>query len=141
MNSLEPADSSDGKSKWLEEHLKLIEKKIRTEADKIAEREGHGEDVEPGDIATAALLYAPGNQFPAGGDVLNIPFWRRMALSITGVTLVSGLLAIVFGVLGYFEKNGQNPQLASGAFDIAKIFAGAVVGSTGSSLAAGTKRG
>src|SRR6266481_3513434 len=99
MNSVAREDSSDGVSSWLEDHLRLIETKIRNEADSIAKNEKH-EGVEPGDIASAAMLYAPGSQFPERRDELNIPFWRRMALSITGVTLVSGVLAVIFGLIG-----------------------------------------
>jgi hypothetical protein len=60
-----------------------------------------------------------------------------MALSITGVTLVSALLAVAFGIIDYLvgsQAAAQGAQFASGAFDIAKIFAGAVVGSTGTTL-------
>ena len=102
MNSVAREDSSDGVSRWLEDHLRVIETKIRNEADSIAKNEKH-ERVEPGDIASAAMLYAPGSQFPERRDELSIPFWRRMALSITGVTLVSGVL---------IPHSGHRPDVA-----------------------------
>ena len=125
---------TDGPSQWLRDHLNLIEEKVRTKAAELAARDGRENKVEPRDIAEAALLYAPGKPCPQS-DTSPPPFWRRMALSITGVTLVTAALAIAFGLIGYFA--GKD---APGAFDIAKIFAGAVVGSTGATLAANVKR-
>ena len=63
-----------------------------------------------------------------------LPFWKRMALSITGITMMSGSLAILFGIIGAISVTTDN-QITTGAWDIAKIFAGAVVGSAGSTLA------
>lgn len=116
---------------------KQIEAKIRKRADAMADSEKR--PVEPRDIASAAMLYAPGLLYPDKKTELDIPFFRRTALSITGVTLISGLLAITFGLIGYFAAKGDQ-AIASGAWDIAKIFAGAVVGSTGSTVATTLKR-
>jgi len=66
MNSVAREDSSDGVSRWLEDHLRVIETKIRNEADSIAKNEKH-ERVEPGDIASAAMLYALEANFLRGG--------------------------------------------------------------------------
>jgi hypothetical protein len=145
-----PSQPSDDTSQWLAGHLETIKRKIRDEAAAIAKADGRENKVEPRDVAKAALRYAPGEAFPAEQESrlqipleMQIPFSKRMALSITGVTLVSALLAIAFGVIGYLvgtRAAAQGAQFASGAFDIAKIFAGAVVGSTGATLAANTKR-
>jgi len=133
-----PPDPNDGSTQWLRDHLKEVEAKIRDRAKGIADDEKR--PIEARDIATAAMLYAPGLQYPDKRSELDIPFFRRMALSITGVTLVSALLAIAFGVIGYYATKGNQPNLANGAWDIAKIFAGAVVGSAGSTVATTVKR-
>jgi len=139
MNGEDRDALGTGVSVWLADHLKVIEAKIKEKAKATAEDENH-DSVQPADIAAAAMLYAPGKEFPLAKGEADLPFWRRMALSITGVTLVSAALAVAFGVIGYYIGT-KNPSAATGAFDIAKIFAGAVVGSTGASVAATVKRG
>lgn len=123
--------SGDGSSRWLEDHLEALRQNIVKKASACAKADGRDE-TEPRDIAQAALLFAPGKQFPASTDA--VPFLTRMG--ITGVTLMSCLLAAAFGVIGAYQTRAGNAQIASGAFDIAKIFAGAIVGSTGAAVAA-----
>jgi hypothetical protein len=114
--------------------LDVLEGKIRVEAKSRAEKENR-KVVEPADLAIAALTFAPGHRCSDDPGGANVPFWRRIAHSITGVTLIAGLLAISFGLIGYFAAKAQTgKELANGAWDIAKIFAGAVVGSTGAAI-------
>ena len=116
---------SPGAKAWLEDHLLYIKSKIIEEAQKVA-KESRGEDtIQPLDVAEAAKLYAPGRQVTAQKET---SFWHRVGDSITGITLVSAILAIVFGLLGYFTASQE------GWLDIAKIFAGAVVGSAGAAM-------
>ncbi len=58
----------------------------------------------------------------------------RIAESITGVTAISAVLAVVFGTLALVRLDDTE-----GFLDIAKIFAGAIVGSTAASTASRTK--
>ena len=121
----EEGELSPGAKAWLDDHLLYIKRKIIEEARKVA-KESRGEDtIQPLDVAEAAKLYAPGRQISAQKE---ISFWRRLTDSITGITLISAILAIVFGFLGYFTPTQE------GWLDIAKIFAGAVVGSAGAAI-------
>jgi hypothetical protein len=121
-----------GVESWLKEHLSRIEAKIRQEAEGIAKAADRAGTIEPLDIAEAAKRYAPGGVIPESRSAPTYqPFWSRVAESISGITLISALLAITFGALGLL---GPTPS-AQGWLDIAKIFAGAVVGSAGVSVA------
>ena len=126
-SSSEIAES--GGSQWLDEHLDTLRQSIFKEASSRAKAKGHDEP-EPRDIAQAALLFAPGDPSPPYDR-----FYSLTKIGITGVTLVSSLLAIAFGLIGMYQTRAGNAQMASGAFDIAKIFAGAIVGSTGATVA------
>jgi|GEM_PF-6061624 len=68
---------------------------------------------------------------PEKGDPPEKSWWDGLLHSINGVTIISAILAVVFGVLAL---TGVGPAgtggNASGFLDIAKIFAGAIVGST-----------
>jgi hypothetical protein len=102
------------------------------EEDDAADRSGM---IEPLDVAEAARRYAPGTLLPMK-PVEPPPqgFWSRVTESISGITLISALLAFIFGALGLLK-----PDAAQGWLDIAKIFAGAVVGSAGASVAAAVR--
>jgi hypothetical protein len=128
---------SDGASYWLDDHLRILRRRINSEALALAKLDGRDE-VEPRDIAQAAILFAPGKEVIKNEEEMS--FSKRMSLSITGVTLMSCLLAAIFGIIGAYQTRAGNAQIASGAFDIAKIFAGAIVGSTGASVATTIKR-
>lgn len=118
---------SSGGRNWLSEHLNSLELKIKDEARNIATNEGR-ETIEPKDISRAALKYAPGIQYP---DVLS--FREKILSSISGVTIVSAILVVVFGIMGVW-RNDPN------YLDIVKIFAGAIVGSTGTGVVTAIRR-
>jgi len=127
--SNQPQDDelSSGEINWLSEHMKSVELKIRNEARNIAKSEGR-DTVEPKDISLAALKYMPGIQYP------NDPsFWEKILSSISGITLMSAILAIAFGIMGIWRNDANY-------FDIVKIFSGAIVGSTGTGVVAAIKR-
>jgi hypothetical protein len=117
---------SDGSWSWLDEHLESIRKEIIQEAKTLAEEDSSSE-VLPKHVAQAAMRFAPGERFPA-----EMGFWARIFASISGITIISAILAICFGVLTAIGKGDY--------LDVVKIFAGAVVGSTGASVALAAKR-
>jgi hypothetical protein len=69
--------------------------------------------------------------------------WRDSVLnSINGVTILSAALTILFGTLALARVGpAGNTDTANGFLDIAKIFAGAIVGSTASGLRPGKVKG
>ncbi len=130
-------DPPDGALRWLDEHLNVIRSKIIREANETAGTANR--NVEPRDVVDATGKYAPGERLAPPFRRSVIDFMDKVSVSITGVTIVSALLAIVFGVIGFWVGThtvGPADQLSSGAFDIAKIFAGAIVGSTTATVAA-----
>lgn len=109
---------------YLGDYFKGLSAVIYSQALQIAD--GHGRDeIQTRDIAQACAEIAPGGPFPEQQT-----FWERIGSSITGVTIISAILAIIFGIIGAVglvtDTNAIQPFL-----DIAQIFAGAVVGSTG----------
>lgn len=126
---------SPGAKEWLTEHLRSIERKIVHEAQ---QKIGKGSRIEPMDLAIAAQKYAPGNPFPGERELS----WReRLTSAISGVTVVSAILAVVFAGMAFILLSYEKPpEDVSAWFDISKIFAGAVVGSTGAATIASFKR-
>ena len=78
-------------------------------------------------IAEAARLLPLGQELKSTENGRPPGFWGRMLESISGITLISAALALAFGILGYLTKSNS----AAGWLDIAKVFAGAIVGSAG----------
>ena len=115
---------SSGARAALDEHIELIKIAIIEEAHAAS---GNG-ILQPMQVLDAAKLYAPGYRLPTQTYV---PFWSRIFESISGITLISALLAIIFGLLGW----SQGATAGAGLLDIAKILAGAIVGSTGAAVA------
>ena len=98
----------------LKEYLSDIKEKIVAQAQKGA-KEG---SIKPKDLLSAINLYVPGSPVTETQSLR-----RRFLGSITAVTLLSAILALFFGVYGLLAEG--NPAFV----DIAKIFAGAIVGS------------
>jgi hypothetical protein len=120
---------------FLEAHWRTIRTKIINEARRAAESDGRRAMV-PADVSTAAMKFAPGRIFEECPPQLKEPgFWQRMGSSLSAVTLISALLAVLFGVLFLATQLlGAKPD--SSYTDIMKIFAGAVAGSTGAAVIA-----
>ena len=137
MSSAPATPYDENINRWLEAHLLTIQEKIRSQAQSMADSDGR-KTIEPRDIAEAAKLYAPGELVPTTLSPEPLTFRQRVLSSISGITLISAILAVVFGIIGYFSRG--EAQITAGAWDIAKIFAGAVVGSTGATVNAQLKR-
>jgi hypothetical protein len=124
---------STGASEWLQEHLDLVRNKVVTEAEERAKRDNRSA-VEPRDIAEAVKVFAPGENITADTSTGRMSYpasiLERVLSWTPSITTVSAVLAIVFGIIGWKSQSAS-------AFDIAKIFAGAVVGASG---AAAVKR-
>jgi hypothetical protein len=117
---------------WLDNHLARIRHLIAQEAVQVA-KDRDAQRPEGMDVAEAAKQFAPGVRFPGEPS-----FSDRIKASLSGITLVSGVLAVVFGVLGVYSRMHQGD--ATPYFDIVKLFAGAIVGSTGAGVALSTRR-
>jgi hypothetical protein len=113
---------------WLDGHLAKIKTTIMSDAKKLASDSNVTEEMA---VAEAARSYAPGNPI---SSLKPIPFWSRIGESITGVTLASVLLAIVFGCLAALNKENSERWL-----DVVKLFAGAIVGSVGATAVASSR--
>jgi len=125
------ADVSSGAVEWLSDHMRLLEAQIVQEAYTIAQADNR-KLVAPMDIAKAAERFTPTQSgMPREGTLRS-----RLSQSISGITLIAAVLAVIFGVLAAYGGK----ELAAGAWDIAKIFAGAIVGSTGAAAAATRKQ-
>jgi hypothetical protein len=130
-------EASETTTKVIDEQLEKVKGMILAEAKNLAAKESR-EEVGLEDIASAYLKLVQGTRLyedkaPRFG-VLPLLI-NRVFSSISGLTIVSAILAIVFGYLGY-----RSPANQSGLYDIAKIFAGAVVGSTGATAASNIRR-
>ena len=113
---------------YLKAYLDGVEKKIAQRAQELAEKEFRHEARQTPEIrhlVQASLDIAPGSVFPKT-DASN-SWWQGILSSITGITIVSGILTIIFGGFGLFgpENNTQ------GFLNVDQIFAGAAVGSAG----------
>lgn len=121
---------SEGASSWLREHLTIIEERIITEAGELAKTAGRNE-VDPADIANAAMNYAPGTRFPTADEK---SFGRRLLDSFSGITLLAAMMGLIFAIIGALRP--AEPEW----FDMVKLFAGTVVGSSGAQVVSGLKR-
>jgi hypothetical protein len=125
----------------LDDHMEFLKTKIKREASSIAQSKD--QNVGLSDIAEAVSRYAPGVPISTDRRKDDISFRRRFGAALTPVTVVSAFLAVVFGGIGLaivlWGGDNGSVQYSQGAFDIAKIFAGAIVGSTGASIATNAK--
>ena len=116
-----------GAALFLDDHFASIRRKVVREADTIAKNDQR-ESVEPRDVSAALQRYAPGILFP------DEPSWSdRILSSISGITLISALLATIFGLIGVFSGSPIYN-------DIVKLLAGAILGSTGAGAIATRRR-
>ena len=132
--SFDPDGTTEPLSKLLQSELSRVEERIRQDAQTLAEARERGEP-NLQDVAEAYSQHVLGTAALEGQASLR----DRVVSSISGITLVSAILAIIFGLLGYFATTGNADADARGLYDIAKIFAGAVVGSTGAAAAVSGK--
>ena len=118
-----PPGFSNGSAIWLTEHLDEIRRKIVNRSIELASL-ADSKVVRPAEVARAASQFAPGG--PVRGSNW---FVERVLSSLSGITVVAALLAVIFGWLGIYT--GQAVY-----FDIVKLFAGTVLGSAGASVVA-----
>jgi len=117
----------------LDQHSKRIQALIKRKASELAAQEDLGVEEKPEitvlHLAEAIKTYAPGTEMPhlKGVQKESSRFYERLP----PITLISAILAIVFGIIGVVAiRYGQAADIdGKGFIDIAKIFAGAIVGS------------
>lgn len=132
---------SPGSKAWLDDHLAMIRKKIVDEAFRSTQSSSATEGdegpilIDPALIPEAAKKFAPGGIVPPYRTFGYVPFWSRMAESISGITVVSAILALGFGFLGFKDSTKKDSWL-----DISKIFAGAIVGSAGVAVSSSIRK-
>lgn len=124
----QPPSLTQGSSVWLSEHLQRVQEKIVEQAGKLAERDNRT-NIEPRDVAEAVKTFAPGIAVPgmAPEPLTGLSLIHAIVSWAPSITTVSALLAVVFGIIGWQAKD-------SSAFDIAKVFAGAIVGAAGATV-------
>ena len=133
----------DASEAWLNEHFKFIRRKILNRACELQEqdieRSLSDRSLEVKYVSLAAMEYAPGDPFARV-----VTFKERIYSSISGITVISALLVAFFGILGVVALmgfQGIKTENAAGFFDVVKIFAGAIVGSTGATAGAAVLNG
>lgn len=109
--------SEEGARRWLQEHFRMMAAHILGEAKELSKSNKNIITLEH--LTKATLKYAPGKPFPK-----ETRFGLRVIKSISGMTFIWMIMAVIFGILGMW-KDGE------GYADIAKIFAGAIAGSAG----------
>ena len=132
--------TSELTSQVLQEQLEKIKERILKEASASAAAEDR-EQPELEDLSSAYLKYVPGTKayrerYPSLLSIFGA-FVERVFSSVTGLTLVTAILAIVFGYLGF---RAVDTETRAGFLDICKILAGAVVGSTGTAAVAARRQ-
>lgn len=129
-NALE-ALLSERCSAWLDEYLEGIRAEIIKDASDTA-KPSKGETIPPATVSESATKIARGRPCPELPIVPQPTKWERWGALLTNITLVSTILAIAFGLFGF---TNPDPTAGAGYLDIAKIFAGAIVGSAGATAA------
>ena len=123
----------------LDEHMAKIKKKILYRAQEIAS--DAEDELSVTHLAAAIDEYAPGTHVFSHGEVT---VKRGFFDYVPPVALLSAILAFAFAALGLWPILGQQSVKESlgsqGFLDIAKIFAGAVVGSATAVVASGARR-
>lgn len=119
---------------FLDGHLsKIRERIIEAAVQDLGDTSESSSPIEPMLIAEASKKFAPGALVPV--DARKVSAIQRVLEPITGLTFVCAVLAVLFGVLGLWADKTNS----AGWLDIAKVFAGAVVGSTGAGVVSTAK--
>jgi hypothetical protein len=115
-------------SRFLDDQLDFVKEKITAEAWRLAESDGR-DTIRSKDVAEVYKRFAPGNEIHTEKEGVLV----RLGSVISPITIISAILAIFFGALGAWRGSQS-------ALDLAKIFAGAIVGSTGAAVPSAIKR-
>jgi hypothetical protein len=123
-----PADSDAVFSDVWEKYLSSIKPRVVDRAKAIAEADGRSE-LSAVDVFDALKEYVPGKPVSSDGTSMRFGWFNR---NVTGFIGITAGLAIVFGLMGVVpfikDVNKDYLPVASGFLEIAKIFAGAIVG-------------
>ena len=123
-------DQTEEATKWLDRHLGKIRHKIVADAEARATTD-KAEKIDADHVVPAAMRFAPGSPIPIAAEPVSL---GQSLLNVPGIIWISAILAIVFGVL-------QSQYTTSSSLgDIAKIFAGAIVGGIGAGVASAGRR-
>jgi hypothetical protein len=146
VNEAEDSRFTDSVLNALQEHLSDVKKQIKKRAIELAMEDQQQKDQKVGlKYMTSALNeFAPGHKVPKTQPGLI----ERFFTIFSPLTVISTVLAIVFGVLGLWGSGAFgkiNPDAAKllepkAYLDIAKIFAGAIVGSATASAISERKK-
>src|SRR5215208_1852782 len=101
---------------FLESYLGDLAGTIRNRAKELADQQKRPVRVQ--DVAQASFEYAPGRRFPEGESATEAKLWQRITSSITGLTIVTAILAVTFGLLGLSDV--ANASTTQGFLDISK---------------------
>ncbi len=116
-------------AQWLDQHMLEIKQQI---IQRTSELDKEAASKAPMSLALARAVqeYAPGSVFPANE---NKGWWASIISQMSAVTFVSAILAITFAMIALLVSSVDGATAADAAayIGIAKIFAGAIVGSTG----------
>jgi hypothetical protein len=105
---------------YLNDYFTDLTTQIYRQALQVADREGRRQEIQSRDVAQACIDIAPGRPFP---------------VEQTLGQRISAILAVIFGIIG-FAGLARGEDVVKPFIDIAQIFAGAVVGSTGAAAVA-----
>jgi hypothetical protein len=140
---VDTTDRGEISSQTLDSHLKYIREIIVKEAIALSDKNRTEENQPSGsvvpreqDIWVAALKYAPGTPFPPRDEGHSPRFFSFGGWSNTGVlaalTFVFGILGLIgIGLIGSAPPGSEAAKSLGPFLDIAKIFAGAIVGAAG----------
>jgi hypothetical protein len=119
----------------LNHHMQKVRERIIRRAEDLT---SEGEEVDLPQLTKAVEEFAPGGEFPKRTQPGFLDYFPPL-------TILSAILAFAFAALGLWATLSSNAAKnnlgGQGFLDIAKIFAGAVVGSTTASMTSLARRG
>jgi hypothetical protein len=99
--------------------------------------------ITPTQCLKAISQIAPGERVDSFTDEESIPFWHRFASAVSPITLISSFLTVVFAAFGLlvlrYGTTGKDSLNGAACLDIAKIFAGVIVGSASVAAVSSTR--
>jgi hypothetical protein len=121
-----------------DEYIGPIKRKIENRAIEIAKADDGRTEVTSGDVIDALREFVPGKPVYPGPPEPRQNWLSRTFTGFTGIVAFMTLAFGALGALGLFSTNAEVVKATQGFLEIAKIFAGAVIG--GSVGAAAVKR-
>jgi hypothetical protein len=109
-------------------YIDPVKPRIRSRASEIAKADDRSE-VTAIDVFEALKEFVPGKQIAQSPASASSQGWFNRTFA--GFTGIAGIMALAFGVLGLvgiFSANASVSKATEGFLEIAKIFAGAMVG-------------